>query len=107
MSSPLLHLLNTNDAPSVSEVGLIQNTLLMSQSRLAASLRDEISRVQSVMDDLVKEQAAVQRCFEEHKALLSPIRRLPAELLSTIFMPCLPEDWRSISCNALEAPMLL
>jgi len=56
------------------------------------------------MDDLVKEQAAVQRCFEEHKALLSPIRRLPAELLSTIFMPCLPEDW---SCNALEAPMLL
>jgi hypothetical protein len=106
MSSPLLHLLNTNDAPSVSEVELIQNTLLMSQSRLA-SLRDEISRVQSVMDDLVKEQAAVQRCFEEHKALLSPIRRLPAELLSAIFMLCLPEDWRSVSCNALEAPMLL
>jgi F-box-like len=78
---------------------------LVSQTR-TARLRFEGSQVRAQMHNLLRE-AEVQHCAEVHDAPVSPVCMLPPELLSTIFIFCLPEDWRSSSCRPLHAPMLL
>lgn len=105
MSSQVSHLFHTNDAPSAS-VQLIQNTALMSQTR-TAKLQFDRSQVRAQIHNLVRLEAEVQHCTEGLEAPVSPACMLPPELLSTIFILCLPEDWRSSSCRPLHAPMLL
>lgn len=106
LSSPVPKLIGTNDTPSATEIALINATMSMAQHRLF-DLQENISKTQSVMDGLLREQESVWLCYNEHKVLLSPIRRLPAEVLSIVFMFCLPADWTMINCSPQDTPMLL
>ncbi|KAF9255141.1 hypothetical protein L218DRAFT_365820 [Marasmius fiardii PR-910] len=96
--TPFSPFLNTNYAPSTQEIGQIQDLLLDPAEKLK-KLDDEISRLHTQRDEL-------QAFIDEHRALLSPFRRLPADIWSEIFIHCLPPSEFPVRSVA-EAPLLL
>lgn len=95
LSSPVsksTHLI-TSIPPSPSEMKKLRVSLSMLQSDLS-QLNGEIDQVQSVLDALVVRRKALGECIDEHRAALAPIRRLPSEILSDIFIKSLPDDWK-------------
>ncbi|KAK7054703.1 hypothetical protein VNI00_003166 [Paramarasmius palmivorus] len=63
------------------------------------ALNDKISQLQTKRDKL-------QSFVDSHRSLLSPVRRLPRDLLAEIFLQCLPGDRLPIRSIG-EAPLLL
>jgi hypothetical protein len=53
-----------------------------------SKLDDEMSRLQMVMDQLAAERQSLEKSLEEHRSIVAPIRRIPLEVLSEIFMFC-------------------
>jgi hypothetical protein len=105
-SSPVPDLLDTNRAPSARERVLIRDAISNAQS-LLSQLDVEM---QETMRKFQKEHQALNRYAKMHKRLLSPERRIPAEILSAIFVHCLPERWQDRSVSSLGAkavPVLL
>ncbi|KAJ7643750.1 hypothetical protein FB45DRAFT_861347 [Roridomyces roridus] len=91
VDSPFADKLNTNYAPSDSEVEQLRALL---QEPLA-----ELARLDA-------KRASLQAGIEAHRALLSPIRRIPEDIVREIFISCLPEDHDAFM-DVTEAPMLL
>ncbi|KIM47160.1 hypothetical protein M413DRAFT_57140, partial [Hebeloma cylindrosporum] len=57
--------------------------------------------------ELLKEKKNhIQKSIDACNAVLSPVRRLPIDILQEIFYQCLPTDHHPIM-SATEAPMLL
>ncbi|KAJ6529133.1 hypothetical protein DFH09DRAFT_155579 [Mycena vulgaris] len=52
------------------------------------SLAQIVAEAQAAIDDMVKEELSLQDTIEQTRAYLSPIRRLPGELLRELFMWC-------------------
>lgn len=59
-----------------------------------------------MLKTLSVEEADATETFEACRYLLSPIRRLPAEILSAIFIACLPKDLYIIPSRR-RAPLIL
>ncbi|ESK93439.1 hypothetical protein Moror_1720 [Moniliophthora roreri MCA 2997] len=97
--------LNTNYAASAAERGQIRELLIQPLEELAR-LNTEISRLKSTLTYLLSHRERLQIFVNSHKALISPIRRLPDEILSEIFLYCLPHD-RNPTRSTGEAPLLL
>jgi len=74
-----------------------------------SKLDDEMSRLQTVMGQLAAEHQTLERSLEEHRSIVAPIRRIPLEVLSGIFIFCADSGSNSNSkCfDATQAPMLL
>ena len=96
--------------PLPSEVDHIRNIISGAESDLF-QLETEVARVQVVLRHLSRQLDETRTKITVHKALLSPIRRLPDELLSEIFIHCLPDqrkmDAKHDSFRIGEAPLLL
>ncbi|KAJ7726394.1 hypothetical protein B0H16DRAFT_1592794 [Mycena metata] len=105
MTSPLISRLGTNYCPTDEEVPQIWELLVNPSSRLK-QLDDKIAGLQKALDKLVEERASLGAFVEAHKALLSPIRRLPPDVIQEIFAACLPTH-RNCVMSASEAPVLL
>ncbi|KAJ7133627.1 hypothetical protein C8R44DRAFT_611733, partial [Mycena epipterygia] len=60
----------------------------------------------SVLYYLKTKQRLIKDGIDKHKVLISPMRRLPQEILQEIFLACLPQD-HNASVGALGAPLLL
>jgi hypothetical protein len=98
--SPVPHLLGTNLTPLVSECSSIQQTVYEAQSHIS-SLDFEIVRVQRILDALSSKRRAMVEHVKGHRALLSPVRRIPSELISMIFLWCLRNEvHREYAVNA-------
>ncbi|KAF9014315.1 hypothetical protein BDQ17DRAFT_1320932 [Cyathus striatus] len=104
MHSMFQHL-GTNYVPSVDEARQIQDFLKIS-SKEAHDIDIEIDRVQRQLEHLQTKRLKISDLAEQHRALLSPIRRLNRDTLEAIFLACLPTD-RNPCMSATEAPMLL
>ncbi|KAJ7473920.1 hypothetical protein B0H11DRAFT_1811057 [Mycena galericulata] len=98
MESPFAQHLNTNYAPSDSEVKWLE-------SHLAPHIL-EVSRLDSLIRDLSAQRARISQYIDAHKALLSPVRRLPPEIVQEICLACLPKH-RNAAMSAKEAPLIL
>ncbi|KAJ7643769.1 hypothetical protein FB45DRAFT_1052660 [Roridomyces roridus] len=96
--SPFVHQLNTNFVPSDSEVKQLHALL---QEPVA-----ELARLDALISHLVAQKASLQVVVDSHRALLSPIRRIPEDVLREIFISCLPDDHDAL-IEVTEAPMLL
>ncbi|KAK1226683.1 hypothetical protein PQX77_010327 [Marasmius sp. AFHP31] len=83
-SSPFTHVLDTNYAPTADE-RLKISTLLHSPEQRLRILEEEISKLQAERDKL-------QSFIDRHRQLLSPFRRLPADVWREVFVRCLPEN---------------
>ncbi|KAJ7140367.1 hypothetical protein C8R46DRAFT_1135514 [Mycena filopes] len=82
------HLLNSNEAPLDLECPFIQSALSSRRDRLA---QHDDTGLQS--EGHVGEHEALMADVARHAAILSPLRRMPAEILSEIFSSTLPSDW--------------
>ncbi|KAF5384664.1 hypothetical protein D9757_007487 [Collybiopsis confluens] len=106
-SSPFATVLGTNYAPSSVELSQLNDLLIEPQQELDR-LGSEIARAQAILDDLLSKQQKVQKYFEAHRALMSPIRQLPSETLAEIFQWCLPASDVGYGARSLaHAPLLL
>ncbi|KAF7376865.1 hypothetical protein MSAN_00104000 [Mycena sanguinolenta] len=105
MASPFASRLGTNYCPSDEEL-LEINALLVEPTLQLKGLDDEITKLQKAIDKLAEERGRVAAYVEAHKALLSPIRRLPLDIVQELFVACLPTH-RNCVMSASEAPLLL
>ncbi|KAE9401409.1 hypothetical protein BT96DRAFT_817979, partial [Gymnopus androsaceus JB14] len=103
--SPFASIIQTNYVPSTEELVHLEALLTEPQLQLA-QLELEVARVQNLLDTLLLKRAHVKTYVEAHRMLMSPMRRLPEETLSEIFIRCLPEERYAVRSLA-EAPLLL
>ncbi|KAF8133047.1 hypothetical protein K438DRAFT_1884496 [Mycena galopus ATCC 62051] len=104
MASPFALRLGTNYCPTDEEVFEIQDLLLDPTLRLKG-IGDEIAKLQTAIDKLAEERDSLEAYVEVHKALISPVRRLPLDIIQEIFLACLPTH-RNCVMSAAEAPVL-
>ncbi|KAJ7463613.1 hypothetical protein FB451DRAFT_1265033 [Mycena latifolia] len=82
-------LLTSNDVPLDNEVPQIRQIVADSQDR-ADALDAQIDGLRAALAQLVQQRHDLVRDMREYKAILSPIRRVPAELICAIFSMVLP-----------------
>ncbi|KAJ7486230.1 hypothetical protein B0H11DRAFT_2017470 [Mycena galericulata] len=104
-ASPFQDKLGTNYVPSEPEVEEIRG-LLVNPNEELARIDAQIDEMDHVVRRLREERASLHTIIDAHKALVSPMRRTPQDILQEIFIACI-----STAHNALidpdEAPMLL
>ncbi|KAK7438026.1 hypothetical protein VKT23_018194 [Stygiomarasmius scandens] len=105
MDSPFSHLFGRNEAPSAADIPVVHGMLSEPLEKLG-QLDSEIAHLEAVLANLRQERDDVQKYVDAHQRLLSPSLRIPSEILSEIFVRCLPED-RNPVCSASQAPLLL
>ncbi|KAF7319049.1 F-box domain-containing protein [Mycena chlorophos] len=105
MASPFPERLGTNYCPEDDEVDAIK-AYLVGPTTKCQEVDLEIAEVQKTMNALVARRNALREDIDAHSSLISPIRRLPLDLLQRIFMETLPTD-RNCVMSATEAPLLL
>ncbi|KAJ7693336.1 hypothetical protein B0H17DRAFT_1059790 [Mycena rosella] len=84
-----LELMNTNAPPEGPELSFIRSVVSKTESRLAY-LDGQIFRHRDRLRELEEERAALWRYHTPNKAILSPLRRMPPEVLAEIFLWTLP-----------------
>ncbi|KAE9394420.1 hypothetical protein BT96DRAFT_802129, partial [Gymnopus androsaceus JB14] len=105
-SSPFSSLIGTNHVPSPAELEKLRASLTVPQDE-RNHLRLEIARVRATLDGLLSDEKKMDTYIDAHQALMSPIRRIPQEVLAEIFIRCLP-DTSPYGVRSLEyAPLLL
>ncbi|KAK7040196.1 hypothetical protein VNI00_010002 [Paramarasmius palmivorus] len=97
--------LHTNYSASSAEIGQIRDLLAQPMEELSR-INTEIYRLKSTLAYLISQREKLQAFVNSHRALISPLRRLPPEVLSEIFVLCLPHECNPTR-NVAEAPLLL
>ncbi|KAF5361516.1 hypothetical protein D9758_006136 [Tetrapyrgos nigripes] len=103
--TPFKHVLNTNYSASAEESRLISSMLNDSKEVVDALDKDIIS-LRATMHKCMHRRNKLLSRMDAHRALISPIRRVSAEVMSEIFSHCLSEDHNPVRSIA-EAPLLL
>ncbi|KAK7449771.1 hypothetical protein VKT23_013246 [Stygiomarasmius scandens] len=104
-ASPFRALLDTNYCASPADVEEIDTFLAQPESQLHA-LDSEIEQLRNQLRDHLCRRNGLSSYISSHRALMAPIRRLPPEVLSEIFIQCLPTDYNPTR-SLTEAPLLL
>ncbi|KAF8198821.1 hypothetical protein K438DRAFT_1583999, partial [Mycena galopus ATCC 62051] len=99
-----LELLDTNEPPQAPELALIRPVAEKGAARLAA-LDAEISRLKDRLIQLEGERAMLSKHHAKNLTILSPLRRMPPEILGEIFSWALP-PFRS-PLNVQDCPWVL
>ncbi|KAJ7248446.1 hypothetical protein C8J57DRAFT_717805 [Mycena rebaudengoi] len=86
---PPIHLSTTTDVPLDSEIRTTRKSVHAGHARLS-ELDEKIFFLESSLATLRQERQAVEHHIQQHLAILSPIRRLPFDLLGEIFSWTLP-----------------
>ncbi|KAJ6580756.1 hypothetical protein B0H19DRAFT_982308, partial [Mycena capillaripes] len=89
-------LLNTNEAPEDAEIPFIQSVIWNTDSPLA-HLDAEILKLQEKLMQLEEERTSLSGYIARNKAILSPIRRIPPEVLGEVFSWTLPSITDALS----------
>lgn len=104
--SPVPALVGTNHTPSDSEADAIRDTISELQPSISA-LDNDIAPLQATLTELRRKRQTLLSHIQEHKSLISAIRRFPAELLGEVFVRCLPERWQKRTFGVNKTPLLL
>ncbi|KAF7980615.1 hypothetical protein HWV62_37398 [Athelia sp. TMB] len=104
-SSPQPTHIGTNYAPTTSERLHIQANLVGAETDLA-QLDSAPEHLKAAQERLQLKRSILRQYSTEHAALLSPIRRLPPEILAAIFMHLLPKTWATHRVDARRNRML-
>ncbi|PPQ95257.1 hypothetical protein CVT26_014832 [Gymnopilus dilepis] len=105
MDSHLAHYLYDNEPPSESIIQEVEALLPFPLLQLS-EMDAEISIVEGKLKDLRDRRKKVQRVVDDYRRILSPVRRLPDDILQEIFFHCLPQIRNPIMTRS-EAPLLL
>ncbi|KAJ6512789.1 hypothetical protein C8R45DRAFT_327302 [Mycena sanguinolenta] len=104
-NSPFINRLNTNYVPSDSEI-LEIHTLLAEPEHELARIDAQIEEIEIALAQLKEQRELLKRPIDAHRALLSPIRRIPHDVLVEIFLACLPSKHNAL-IDPAQAPLLL
>ena len=96
---------NTNYVPNMAERQEIAEYITTVNQELS-DLDAKTKEISSAFWQVVRTRHRLQTSASQHQALISPLRRLPPELLQSIFVCCLPSH-RNAVMHASEAPVLL
>ncbi|KAF7315976.1 F-box domain-containing protein [Mycena indigotica] len=107
LSSPFSSKLGTNYAPNDEELERLSVLVskLETQLQLLASPTID-NRDETTPESFRHEHSVLAQQIDAHKALMSPLRRVPLDILQEIFVKCLPED-ENCQMSANTAPLLL
>ncbi|KAF7311690.1 F-box domain-containing protein [Mycena indigotica] len=105
VNSPFHHILNTNAVPTDAECDSIRSFVEPHDATLL-ELDANVARLQLLLDDAIDKRDRLGGFVAAHKALLSPLRRMPEDILRLIFVQTLPGS-RSASMHPSEGPLLL
>ncbi|KAK6977618.1 hypothetical protein R3P38DRAFT_3123855 [Favolaschia claudopus] len=105
MDSPFASRLGTNYCPTDDEVLEIRE-FIAEPTRQILALDNEIAQLRGTIEKLEKKRKSLNPYVEAHQALISPMRRISQDVLSEIFIACLPTH-RNCVMSASEAPLLL
>ncbi|KII85191.1 hypothetical protein PLICRDRAFT_45346 [Plicaturopsis crispa FD-325 SS-3] len=94
-------LLLTNEVPSGVDILRIRQDSLDAAANLSI-VEAEMDRFEQILAQLACEQQNLRRRLDVNASLLSPFRRFPNELLSHIFVECLPEEAADIHVAVLR-----
>ncbi|KAJ6505259.1 hypothetical protein C8R45DRAFT_1181377 [Mycena sanguinolenta] len=83
-SLDMMRLANSNDAPLDSDILCVQELISDAEDRLHA-LDQEIYSLQTMLAQLVQKRSDLIDSLRGHRAILSPVRRVPPELVCAIF----------------------
>ncbi|KAJ7845398.1 hypothetical protein B0H14DRAFT_2511012 [Mycena olivaceomarginata] len=103
--SPFADRLNTNYIPSDSEIVEIRAFLADPVDELAR-VEARIEEMEIALSQLKELRASLKTPIDAHRALISPMRRMPQDVLSEIFSSCLPSEHNAL-IDPAEAPLLL
>ncbi|CAA7263770.1 unnamed protein product [Cyclocybe aegerita] len=95
----------TNHIPTAVEIRDIKQYVSTINKKLS-DYDTQIANLEATLLDLQKKRNDLQQVGQAHEALISPVRRLPTEILQMIFEWCLPTN-RNAVMHASEAPVLL
>ncbi|KAJ7312370.1 hypothetical protein DFH08DRAFT_943576 [Mycena albidolilacea] len=85
----LRDVLETNHSPVESQIPILQDFLSNGRARMLA-LNAKIALLRSSLDELLEEEDKLRVDIRKHEGGLSPLRRIPIEILSHIFTFTLP-----------------
>ncbi|KAF7340440.1 hypothetical protein MVEN_01964200 [Mycena venus] len=103
--SPFAEKLGTNYVPSEQEIKAIRD-LLADPTEELARIKAEIDEMDAVIGQLKAKHASLKTVIDAHRALISPIRHTPEDVLREIFVACLPTTHNAL-IDPSEAPILL
>ncbi|RXW14288.1 hypothetical protein EST38_g11566 [Candolleomyces aberdarensis] len=83
-TSPFAQHLHTNYVPSTSELNHLRS--------LVDERQNSVDTLDREIEALAERRDEHAKFVKEHSALLSPIRRVPNDILSLIFLACLPHN---------------
>ncbi|KIM75575.1 hypothetical protein PILCRDRAFT_670104 [Piloderma croceum F 1598] len=111
--SPVPDLLRGDCVASSSEAQVIHDTISTARVHIA-QLVGEMARLQGILDELARKRDALESYTAMHLSLVAPVRSLPTEILSEIFLrlkdaTTLGEaiKWNSESPRLNKTPLLL
>ncbi|KAJ7230268.1 hypothetical protein GGX14DRAFT_692091 [Mycena pura] len=102
----LHQLLHSNEAPLESELADIETALSDLDARLAL-LDDEIARLKAWVEQLEEEHLAIGTRRQCNRAVLSPLRRIPPEVLAEVFLWSLPPIYGDYNLDVKQSPWVL
>ncbi|KAJ6503578.1 hypothetical protein C8R45DRAFT_1185258 [Mycena sanguinolenta] len=82
-SADIIRLLATNDVPLDAEIPLVRQIISDAQARMRA-LDVYVQRLQATLSVVTQRRIETAKHLVEHRAILSAVRRLPAELICEI-----------------------
>ncbi|KAF8184483.1 hypothetical protein BJ912DRAFT_974993 [Pholiota molesta] len=104
-ATPFANELCTNYVPTSQDRDHIRDILVEPQIRLG-KVDNKIYELEQALEALKKGRKNLDDEIQQHKRLLSPIRRLPDDMLREIFLACLPGTHNAVM-DCEEAPLLL
>ncbi|KAJ7472557.1 hypothetical protein FB451DRAFT_1558771 [Mycena latifolia] len=105
MEPPFKENLHTNVVLTDSECQRIRELLAGPRTELAA-INDEIERLQTLVGELMAKRDRLNAFIDPYAALISPMRRLPDDVVVEILTAALPYE-RDAVMSPLEAPLLV
>ncbi|KAF8072228.1 hypothetical protein FPV67DRAFT_1412017, partial [Lyophyllum atratum] len=104
LQSPFMDRLKTDYHATDAEVPKIRQ-IVSDALEKRQRIEDRISRFSALIDDLHLQRKAMDEHIRDHRTLISGIRKLPVEVMQTIFCWCLPS--RNCAMSSGEPPLLL
>lgn len=86
LGSSLQHLLSTNEPPLESEAIIIRDDYLRNAEKRALDLDEKLWRISNTWKELAEQRIEVQKSIESNRAILSPIRTLPNDIIYEILL---------------------
>ncbi|KAJ7080524.1 hypothetical protein C8R44DRAFT_754285 [Mycena epipterygia] len=104
-NSPFADRLGTNYIPSDQEIEDLRY-LLVDPIEELGRVDAHIDEMEARISELKAERTSLNALIDAHKVLLSPIRRVPQNVLQGIFLACLPTSHDAL-VDPNEMPMFL